>query len=115
MIYHFDTATIISLIVSVVIPLVSALLYRAHWSITIIGVLTLALSFANGFLTQWADAGNTFAWQAALATTAVDFVMAVVAHKGVWKATPLEANLIAFPRPPASTPASTPAPAQQAA
>lgn len=112
MIYHFDTATIISLIVSVVIPLVSALLYRAHWSITIIGVLTLALSFANGFLTQWADAGNTFAWQAALATTAVDFVMAVVAHKGVWKATPLEANLIAFPRPPAT---AAPAPAQQAA
>jgi len=98
MLLHLDTATTISLIVSVIIPLCSALLYRAHWSITVIGVFTLALSFANGFFTTWADAGDGFAWQQAIAQTVACFVLAVVAHKGVWKATPIEASLIAFPK-----------------
>lgn len=108
MVITFDTATVVSLIVSIVIPLVSALLYRAHWSITIIGVLTLALSFANGFFTQWADSGPGFNWQHAVLLTVADFILAVAAHKGVWRATPLEANLIQFPK-------ATPPPAQPAA
>jgi len=108
MLLSFDTATVISLIVSIVIPLFSALLFRAHWPVTVIGLLTLALSFANAFFTQWADTGDRFDWRHALLLTVADFIVAVAGHKGIWKATPLESNLIQFP-------ARTAPPAQAAA
>jgi hypothetical protein len=115
---HPDTATIVSLVVSVLIPLCSATLTRAHWPVELLGVLTMALAVVNGFFTEWADAGSHFDWQVALSRAVVSFVLAVAAHYGVWKGTATTSKLIAFPTkrtpavtPPAVAPSAAPAPA----
>lgn len=103
---HLDLAQILGLIVSVVIPLVSALLSRAHWPQEITGILTLAVSTADGFLTEWAHAGSSWDWKPALGQTIITFFLAVAAHYGVWKGTQTSAKLLAFPRAKPAAPAA---------
>jgi hypothetical protein len=92
-----STAMIVGLIVSVVIPLLSALLTRAHWPTEVVGLLTVLLATANGFFTEWANAGDRFRWQVALSTAIVSYVLAVAAHYGIWKGTSTEARALAAP------------------
>jgi hypothetical protein len=95
-----STAMIVGLIVSVVIPLLSALLTRAHWPVEIVGLLTALLATANGFFTEWANAGDRFRWQVALSTAIVSYVLAVAAHYGIWKGSTAEAKALAVPAKP---------------
>lgn len=93
---YFNTATIVSLIVSVIIPLVSSLLARSHWPGEVLGILTLVLAAANGFFTEWADAGSGFDWKHGLLPTVGSFVVAVLGRFGLWKDTGTDAKILAF-------------------
>lgn len=108
-----QTATIIAMICSLIIPAVSALLKREHWDTIWGGVFSLALSFAAGFLGEWQASPNHFDWRTALISTVVNFGVAfLLGHKGVLQGTNTEAKLLAFPT---RTAPAAPPPAQHAA
>lgn len=102
---HLSAAGVASLIVTVVIPVASALLAREHWKPWLVGLLTLVLSTANGFFATWAQQGDGFQWKVALGTTAGSFVLAVIARIGIWKDPGVDAALLAFPRSTSAQPA----------
>lgn len=95
---YLNTATIISLIVSVIIPLLSSLLGRAHWPSEVLGILTLVLATVNGFFTEW-QASDRFDWRHALLLAVGSFVVAVLSRYGLWKGTRTDAKVLAFPAP----------------
>jgi hypothetical protein len=103
---HLTAAEGASLAASVLIPLLSAVLYRqrsAHRGM-LFGLLTLALSAVNGFLTEWAAAGTShFDWQDGVWRAALAYGLAVAAHYGYVKDTPTEARLIAAGSPKGKT------------
>lgn len=93
---HLPLATWLGLLVSIVIPAASALLVKAHWDASVTGVLTLLLSTADGFLTQWAHAGSGFDWRAAAGTALMSWLIAALTQSKILSGTQLEARLLAL-------------------
>lgn len=92
-----NTAVIVSLVVSVVIPLVSSLLSRTHWPSEVTGLITLALSCANGFFTEWNEAGSEhFDWRAGLALAVQSFIVAALARGALWRGTKTDEKVLAL-------------------
>lgn len=91
-----DTSSLVMILVSVIAPLVVALVTKASWSPATRSVVLLAISacvgFANGFLA--APPGMTWDWKVALVNTLISFVIAVATYFGLWKSTPLPAALL---------------------
>jgi hypothetical protein len=92
-----NTALILALVVSIVIPLVAALLTRAKIPANVTGVITMFLAAVNGFATEWAQSSNAthYDWKSAAGISLFSFIVAVASHYGVWKSTTLEAQLLA--------------------
>jgi hypothetical protein len=97
--FHLNTALIVALVVSPVIPLLSSLLARAHWPGEVVGILTLVLAAANGFFSEWAQDGDAFDWRTALSTAVGSFIVAIASRYGLWKGTTTDAKLLQFPGP----------------
>jgi hypothetical protein len=97
-----NTTTILALVISIVLPLLSSLLSKPHWPAEIAGIITLALSTATGFLTEWANAGGDYHWQTALETTLVSFGIAVLGRTGLWRNTVLDSLLLSVGAKPSS-------------
>ena len=95
--FDLNTPTIVALMVSVVLPLLSALIARPRWPGELVGVLTLLLAGATGFFSEWAAAGDGFRWQTAMSTAVLTFGLAVAARYGLWKGTATDARALAFP------------------
>jgi len=108
---HLDVATVIGLVVSVVIPALSSLLSREHWDAAVTGVLTLLLSTADGFFTQWGAHPVDFQWKAAVGTAVVSYAIALATRFGVLKDTALDAKLLAVGSPPTGAAVSATPPA----
>lgn len=81
-------ATWLSLITSVAIPQLSALVTRQRgwWT----GVCTALLSIASAFFAAWAASGAAFDWQLALGTAIVNWFLAAKWHSKVLAGTPVE-------------------------
>lgn len=97
--FHPDTSIIISLIISVVLPLLSSLLSKAHWPAEVAGIITLALSTANGFFTEWAQSSSgpgTFDWRDALGLALSSFIIAALGRLVLWRNTEIDAKLLAI-------------------
>jgi hypothetical protein len=92
---HPDLATAIALAVSVVIPALAALLAKSRCPRNVAGLLTLALASLNGVLTEALGTGRDFDWRHAIPVAVLSYVVAVLAHYGLLKGTPAEANLLA--------------------
>lgn len=107
----YSTAFVLSIVVSLVIPLASSLLTRAHWSVQATGMITMLLSAISGFFVEWSQAVNIdhFNWKNAAVAALVSYAFAVAAHYGAWKGS-AEALLHAFPGR-SATPAPPAAPA----
>lgn len=54
--FHPDTASMLAIFGSIIIPALSALIVKAKLSMFWVGLTTLVISAANGFITTWADA-----------------------------------------------------------
>ena len=91
---HLDTATIIALAIALVIPAVSSLLSKVHWPKEVVGLITLALSALNGFLTEWAKSPSNFDWKSGLLLTVASFAIAIASRYGILKDTKLDAKLL---------------------
>lgn len=88
---HVPPEIWIGWLIANVVPYLSALVTRApNW---IAGFLTLLLSAVDGFLSQWAAAGNNFDWKAALGSTLVAWVIAILHHSKILQSTDTEAAL----------------------
>lgn len=90
-----DTATVLLLCISVVIPLLSSLLAKQHWPSELVGILTLLLSTLGGFLVEWQKAGSSFHFRTALGLALTSFIVAVFGRLGLWKGTQTDAKLLA--------------------
>jgi hypothetical protein len=104
--FDLNTATILALVLSLIIPLVSALLARIVLPEQYEGVITIFLAAVTGFFTQWASAGNldSYDWHKSLGIALFSFLAAVAAHFGVWKSTSVEAKLKSVGPKPTTTP-----------
>ena len=89
-----DGTTIIGLVLSILIPLLTSLLAKAHWPTEIQSLITIVLATATGFLTEWIDAGSTFDWKTALGLSLGSMLVAIAARYGFWRETPLDAKLL---------------------
>lgn len=87
--FHLDTATALALVLSTLIPALSTLIRRPHWSVGVAGVITLALSTLTGFLTTWADSSGAshYHWQTAAEISLSSFIIAAFARLVLWKDT----------------------------
>lgn len=103
---NLSIAFVLSLVVSVIIPLVSALFTRAKWSSEVTGIISLFLSAIAGLAVEWSQATDLshFNLKAAALNAVVSYVVAVAAHYGAWKSGSIEASLHAFPSQPAALP-----------
>lgn len=109
---HLPLPLILATVASVLIPGLSALLAKAHWDQSLTGALTLGLSTALGFLTEWAHAGAGFDWRAAVGTAAVSWLVAAVSQSKILSGTALESWLLSIgSATPATVPEFAPAPA----
>lgn len=92
-----NTAFILSLIVGVVIPHVSALVSdNTKIPAEYAGYISMALAAATGFCTEWAQQPDNYNWHRGVLNAAVAFVLAVATHKGALKDTGVEDNLLDF-------------------
>lgn len=73
---------VLTLILSVVLPSVTALLVKAQASSAVKAVTLIALSALSGFLTAW-QADPHYNWRHGIAVWAVQFGAAVIAHFGL--------------------------------
>lgn len=96
-VYGFDPNSLsglISLIVTVLLPLIVGLLTTRTTSAGVKAVLLLAFAAIKSFLEGWLQARNTaveFEFVAAAITTAVNFAIAAVVHFGLYKPTGVSA------------------------
>jgi peptidoglycan/LPS O-acetylase OafA/YrhL len=82
---------VVLLLVSLVVPLVSALATKRPGLAT--GLLTLLLATVVGFLTEWADGGDQYDWRRGLYNAALSFLLAALAHSKIYKGSQIEKDL----------------------
>jgi len=90
--HTFDLATVISLLVGTVLPVVVGRVTTVHTHPALKGATLLALSTITSVLTQWLDAlnsGTPFLWQTVVVSSVLTFSTGVATHAGLWKHTPL--------------------------
>lgn len=93
----FTLASLVSVLISFVLPLLVGLVTRASTSGGVKAVLLLLLSAVTAVLTQFASfEGDGFPWATTVLTALVGFVMAVAAHFGLWKPTGTTATVQAI-------------------
>lgn len=90
-----NIATLVLLLVSVVFPLISSFLTKAHWPPEIAGLITLALSLIAGLVTEWAQAGDHYNWRVAVSTALSSFVVAAIARARIWIGSLIDGKLLA--------------------
>lgn len=81
-----STVQVVSILIGTVIPIVVALVTRSTARPGLKAVVNLGLSALSGFGTEYINSAN-FAWQQALLTTVVTFVVSVATYYGLWKPT----------------------------
>ena len=87
---------IIALIASVIIPGFSAAVVKEHWDASITGILTIALSTADGFFTEWAKDGSDFNWKLGVGIAIGSWIIAAITQSKVLSGTQFEAWLLSL-------------------
>jgi hypothetical protein len=95
-----NTATILSLLLGVVIPHVSALVSGTKvipkWAG---GYVTLVLAGLTGFLTEWSQTPNHYDWKHGALNAGTALVFAFLTHVGALTDTPLQAKFLSIGAP----------------
>lgn len=100
---------LVGVLLSVFAPVLSSLIAKEHWDQSITGALTLLISTAVGFFTEWGHAGGDFNWRTAAAASLLSWAVAIAAHSKILSVTDLGAKLLALgsPQPSAGDPDPT--------
>ena len=86
-------AGLLSLAITILLPILAALLMRASWTAFRKGLVLLAFSAIKAVLEAWlaaTDAHTHFNWVTTLYSVLVQFVLAVVAYVGLLKQTSVQ-------------------------
>jgi hypothetical protein len=83
-------AGVLSLAVTVLLPLLAAVLMRSTWSAFKKGLVLLAMSGIKAFLEAWIGAGDHFDFGRCAYATLVNFGIAVVFYMGILKGTDIQ-------------------------
>lgn len=89
---------LLSLAVTVLLPIIAALFMRSSWSAFRKGLVLLVLAAAKAYLEAWLGAVNhdeAFNFVGAAYSTLVQFVLAVVAYVGLLKQTAVQQAALA--------------------
>ena len=92
-VYGFDPQSLsglLSLVITVLLPIAVGLLTKRSTSAGVKAVLLLAFAAAKAFLEAWLQATNTavdFAFVPVAISVVVNFAIAAVVHFGLWKPT----------------------------
>ncbi|GAA3718359.1 hypothetical protein [Streptomyces tremellae] len=90
---HLDLAYWLGLVTSVLLPVLVGLVTTKVTSGGTKAVLLLALSTINGFVVEWANAGDGWSWGTAAVLSLVSFGTGVLSHFGLWKPTTVSAKV----------------------
>lgn len=95
---HNITAVALMAVGSYLIPFLTSLISKQHWSGATLGLVTTALSALAGFVAEWASSPNIdrFDWKAGIALALTSFLIAGHTRSTVLKGTPLDAKLLAI-------------------
>lgn len=86
-------AGVLSLLITIALPIIAALFMRASWSPTRKGLVLLALSAVKAFLEAWLGAATShehFVILNAAYSTIVQFIVAVGMYVGLLKGSPVQ-------------------------
>jgi small basic protein len=103
----FDTASVLSLLIGTVLPLLVGLVTGLKTHPVVRGVTLLLAASVTAVLTQWLGAVNShtaFTWQPVVVGAVLTFVTGVASHYGIWQHTALPVALQGFPQSRASNP-----------
>ena len=90
-------AGLLSLILTIILPLLAALLMRSRWSAFQKGLVLLLLATVKAFVEAWigaVDSGEHFDFARVLYADLVNFSIAVVAHVGLLRGTAVQQSAI---------------------
>lgn len=95
--FHVDTASMLAIFLSVIIPFISSLVSKSHWDSFWTGVVTMVIAAANGFVTTWADSPtpNHYDWYNALGISLGSLVVAFLTRQVALQGTRMDAKLVA--------------------
>lgn len=80
--FDLSTASILAIVLSIVIPGISALAERIGIPQQFSGIVTAIIAAANGFITEWAQSSNanTYDWRTALGLALGSLAVAGISH-----------------------------------
>lgn len=90
-------AGVLSLIVTVLLPVLAALFMRVHWTVFAKGLVLLCFAAVKAFLEAWlvaVDGATAFDVGAAAYAVVVQFTLAVVAYFGLLRDTPMQRSAL---------------------
>ncbi len=98
--YLFESslAGVLSLVLTVILPILAAVLMKSSWSAFQKGLVLLAMAAVKAFLEAWigaATSGEVFQWANTLYSVLVNFGIAVVAYVGLLKNTSIQQSALA--------------------
>jgi hypothetical protein len=91
------TSTYVLLAVSWLFPLLSNLINRQHWPTEVVGILTLLVSTAGGFVSEYFQDPSHQHWGNAIGKAFLAYVLAAFAHEKIWKGTTTDRKTLAWP------------------
>lgn len=93
-----NLAGLLSLLVTVLLPIIAALFMRSDWSAFRKGLVLLVLAAVKAFAEAWLGAvvdHEAFNFVTTIYSTVIQFVLAVVAYVGLLKGTAVQQSAIA--------------------
>jgi hypothetical protein len=98
--YLFESslAGVLSLVLTVILPVLAAVLMKSGWSAFQKGLVLLAVSALKAFIEAWigaATSGEVFQWADTLYSVLINFGIAVVAYLGLLKGTSIQQSALA--------------------
>lgn len=95
---HNLTAVVLTLVVGYLIPFVTSLIAKQHWSGATMGLVTTILAAIAGFFGEWASSPSLehYDWKSNAALALGALVTALLSRALVLRGTPLDAKLLAI-------------------
>lgn len=95
---HNETAVAVVIIAGYILPFLTSLVAKAHWSGATLGFVTTLLAALTGFFGEWASSPDIehWDWRSGVALAVGAFLTSLASRALVLRGTPLDAKLLAI-------------------